>query len=57
MDEPRKLAELRHEGIVTPQEFEATKARLLWRRYAAWPVDTGPASEAHPLPILEGRAP
>jgi hypothetical protein len=28
-----------------------------WRRYAAWPVDTGPASEAHPLPILEGRAP
>jgi hypothetical protein len=29
LDELRKLAELRDAGIVTPQEFEATKARLL----------------------------
>jgi hypothetical protein len=29
LDELRKLAEMRDAGIVTPQEFEATKARLL----------------------------
>jgi hypothetical protein len=29
LDELRKLAELRDAGIITPQEFEATKARLL----------------------------
>lgn len=29
LDEPQKLAELRDTGIVTQQEFEATKARLL----------------------------
>ncbi len=57
MDELRKLAELRDAGIVTPQEFEGDEGAAAWRRYAAWPVVTGPASEAHPLPVLEGRAP
>jgi hypothetical protein len=32
LDERRKLAELRDAGIVTAQEFEATKARLLVRQ-------------------------
>jgi hypothetical protein len=31
MDQPRKLAELRDAGVVSPEEFEAKKADLLGR--------------------------
>lgn len=44
MDELRELAELRDAGIVSPQEFEATKARLLGsvtRRNTAEPRGSG----------------